>query len=98
MRFTVEDLNAATDPARQRLAKNPGLVAAMESLGRERALIYKTLALAGLRKGELGSITVGQASLDGDPPHLVLTLPPTFANGFPPQPLQGQPGQGIITI
>jgi integrase len=32
----------------------------LEALGRERALIYKTLVLTGLRKGELESITVGQ--------------------------------------
>lgn len=32
----------------------------LEALGRERALIYKTLVLTGLRKGELESIRVGQ--------------------------------------
>src|SRR5262249_35997282 len=31
--------------------------------GRERALIYKTLVLTGLRKGELASLTVGQLDL-----------------------------------
>ena len=45
---------------------------ALESIGRERALIYKTLVLTGLRKGELASITIGQAILDGPNPHLVL--------------------------
>src|SRR5262249_53446193 len=34
-------------------------------MGRERALIYKTLVLTGLRKGELASLTVVQLSLDG---------------------------------
>ena len=34
--------------------------AGLERLGQERALIYKTLVLTGLRKGELASITVGQ--------------------------------------
>jgi integrase len=34
-------------------------------IGRERALIYKTLVLTGLRKGELASLTVGQLDLDG---------------------------------
>ncbi|MFN7429047.1 MAG: tyrosine-type recombinase/integrase [bacterium] len=34
-------------------------------IGRERALIYKTLVLTGLRKGEMASITVGQVDLDG---------------------------------
>jgi hypothetical protein len=32
----------------------------LERLGRERALIYKTLVLMRLRKGELASLTVGQ--------------------------------------
>jgi integrase len=41
-------------------------------LGRERALIYKTLVLTGLRKGELASITVGQLDLDGPRPCLLL--------------------------
>jgi integrase len=35
-------------------------------LGRERALIYKTLLLTGLRKGELASLTVASLFLDGD--------------------------------
>ena len=44
----------------------------LEMLGRERALIYKTLVLTGLRKGELASLTVGQLVLDAAPPFLVL--------------------------
>jgi hypothetical protein len=35
-------------------------------------LIYKTLVLTGLRKGELASLTVGQLSLDAELPHLNL--------------------------
>jgi integrase len=41
-------------------------------LGRERALIYKTLVLTGLRKGELASLTAGQLSLDGPAAYAVL--------------------------
>jgi len=41
-------------------------------LGRERALIYKTLVLTGLRKGELASLTMGQLDLDGAVPFAVL--------------------------
>ncbi len=37
----------------------------LEALGRERALIYKTLVLTGLRKNELATLTVGQLRLDG---------------------------------
>ncbi len=44
----------------------------LDMLGRERALIYKTLVLTGLRKGELASLTVGQLDLDADPPFLTL--------------------------
>jgi integrase len=41
-------------------------------LGRERALIYKTLVLTGLRKGELASLTVAQLRLDDAVPFLSL--------------------------
>jgi integrase len=50
----------------------PKVQARLERLGRERALIYKTLVLTGLRKGELASITVGQVDLDAPMPCLVL--------------------------
>ncbi len=43
-----------------------------ERIGRERALIYKTLLLTGLRRGELASITVGAVRLDLASP--VITL------------------------
>ena len=50
----------------------PEVRADLERLGRERALIYKTLLLTGLRKGELASLTVGQMHLDGDLPYMEL--------------------------
>ncbi len=50
--------------ARKTLAERSDIVVALERLGRERALIYKTLVLTGLRKGELASLTVGQLDLD----------------------------------
>jgi Phage integrase family len=43
--------------------------AALDWLGRERALIYKTLVLTGLRRGELESLTVGQLHLDDAVPY-----------------------------
>ena len=46
----------------------PEVVERLERLGRERALIYKTLVLTGLRKGELASLTVGRLHLDGPHP------------------------------
>ncbi len=50
----------------------PEVQSRLERLGRERALIYKTLVLTGLRKGELASLTVGQLNLDAPTPSLVL--------------------------
>lgn len=43
-----------------------------DRLGRERALIYKTLVLTGLRKGELTSITASQLRFEGPVPYIVL--------------------------
>ncbi|MBM4041215.1 MAG: site-specific integrase [Planctomycetes bacterium] len=45
----------------------------LEAIGRQRALIYATLATTGLRKGELASLTVGHAFLDGARPYLRLS-------------------------
>ncbi len=39
-------------------------IAKLEQHGRERALVYKTLVLTGLRRGELASIIVGQLLLE----------------------------------
>jgi len=44
----------------------------LERLGRERAMIYKTLVLTGLRANELRTLTVGQLVLDAKPAYLVL--------------------------
>ena len=70
--LTLDGLQAAVVRARERLAKNPDFVAKLERLGRERALIYKTLVLTGLRKGELASLTVGQFNLDAPMPFVEL--------------------------
>ncbi len=45
----------------------PDVRDALDLLGRERALIYKTLVLSGLRKSELASLTVAHLRLDGYP-------------------------------
>lgn len=58
--------------ARKRLKGNLGFIAELERRGRERALIYKTFVLTGLRKAELPSLTVGQCHLDGETPCLEL--------------------------
>jgi integrase len=41
-------------------------------LGRERALAYRVLALTGLRRGELASLSVSRAILDTERPHFLL--------------------------
>ncbi len=41
-------------------------------LGRERALIYKTLVLTGLRRNELASLTIKQLELNGPMAHAIL--------------------------
>ena len=63
--LTLDSLHAAVGRARERLADNPDYVAELERLGCERALIYKTLVLTGLRPNELASLTVAQMELDG---------------------------------
>jgi len=48
----------------------PETRAKLERLGRERALIYKTLVMTGLRLGELAAVKIRDVVLDG--PHIVL--------------------------
>ncbi len=74
------------------LASKPALMKQAEQSGIERPLIYKTLALTGLRKSELQSITFAQTDLTATPPRLhllarhaknrtdsVIPLPPQLA-------------------
>ena len=68
----IDNIEAAVERARQRLAKKPDFIAERERLGRERALLYKTLVLTGLRKSELASLTVGQLLFDEEPACVVL--------------------------
>ena len=46
--------------------------ARLEKVGWERALLYKTYLLSGLRKAELASLTIAQLELDGPMPYAVL--------------------------
>jgi integrase len=46
--------------------------ALLDHRGQERALIYKTLVLSGLRKGELASLTISQLNLGERFPHAIL--------------------------
>lgn len=70
--LNFEELDAALVCAREALQDNPTIMAELERVGRERALIYRTLALTGLRRGELASLTVGKVDLAGRVPVAVL--------------------------
>ena len=70
--LTLGGMPRAAELARERLKDSPAFLDEREQLGRERALIYKTLVLTGLRKGELASLTVGQLKLDGPMPFVIL--------------------------
>lgn len=50
----------------------PETRAKIERLGEERALAYKTMALTGLRLGEMRAIRVCDVLIDGPAPHIVL--------------------------
>jgi integrase len=71
--LTLDGVDAAVARAREALSKHPEVIARLDRLGRERELIYKTLVLTGLRKGELASLTVGDLRLDHTPPYAVLS-------------------------
>jgi integrase len=70
--LTFETVAAAFELGRKILSKNPRLLERLDRLGRERELIYRTLVLTGLRKGELASLTVGALRLDHKPPYAIL--------------------------
>jgi len=70
--LTVKNIDAAVERARVALKDNPDLIARRERTGRERALMYKTLVLTGLRKGELASLTVGQLDFGGPVAYAIL--------------------------
>lgn len=70
--LALADLDGAEKRARERLKNNPAFIEQQERLGRERALIYKTLVLTGLRKGELASLTAGRLNLAAEQPYALL--------------------------
>lgn len=70
--LTLDTLDGAVERARASLHENPAFIEQLDLIGRERTLIYKSLVLTGLRKGELSSITVAQADLDGSVAFLIL--------------------------
>ncbi|NOT01124.1 MAG: site-specific integrase [Phycisphaerales bacterium] len=70
--LVFDDLDAAAERDRHALRNRPGVIDALDRRGRERALIYKTLVMTGLRKGELAALTVRHVELDGTVPYFVL--------------------------
>lgn len=70
--LTYEGLDAAARLGRERLAKNPTFIATLTQRGRERALVYRTLVLTGLRRKELASLTMGSLVLDSPTPYAIL--------------------------
>jgi integrase len=87
--LTLDGLAEAEVKARKALAKRSDFIAELEHRGRERALIYKTLVLTGLRKGELASLTVGQLELDGPMAHAALAAVDEKAGRGADIPLRG---------
>lgn len=70
--LTYENVDEAVERGQEALKNNPDLIGELERIGHERALMYKTLALTGLRKGELSSLTVGQLEFEGRVAYAVL--------------------------
>ena len=66
--LTYDTLETAHACGRKLLKEQHDRLAELDLLGQERALMYKTMVLTGLRKGELASLTVGQVCLDAQPP------------------------------
>ncbi|TXT39348.1 MAG: integrase-recombinase protein [Planctomycetota bacterium] len=60
--LTLDNLEASVDRARERLKANPQFIAKQERLGRERELIFKTLVLTGLRKGNWHRSRLGNST------------------------------------
>ncbi|MGD8452198.1 MAG: tyrosine-type recombinase/integrase [Phycisphaerae bacterium] len=70
--LTLANIDAAADRAAEKLRLKPAFVAKLRRLGRERGLIYRTLVLTGLRRGELAALLWGDLSLDGKAPTLTV--------------------------
>ena len=70
--LTHDTLEDAVTLAHERLTENPEFARKLDQRGRERALIYRTLVLTGLRRGELASLSIGSLELDAPTPFAVL--------------------------
>jgi integrase len=70
--LTYDGLKAVVTRAMERLIDNPEFAAKLDQKGRERALVYRTLVLTGLRRGELASLSVSSLVLDVPTPFAIL--------------------------
>jgi len=70
--LTLANIDAAIERARKKLASKPDVIEAKLLLGRERGLIVKTLAMTGLRRGELAALQIRNLYLDELQPYIKL--------------------------
>ena len=70
--LTLDTIQAAASKARDRLRLKPAEITKLERLGHERRLIYMTLVLTGLRRGELEGLTWRSLDLDRAAPTLTV--------------------------
>ncbi len=68
----AKTIRKGSNKGKQTASVKPEVCQRLEMLGMERALIYKTLALTGLRKSELSSITIGQLDLESPTSYISL--------------------------
>lgn len=70
----LKNIQESYDRGFKALEGSPERRAELVLLGEERVLLYKTLILTGLRKGELASITLGQTSLETKVPFIEVDI------------------------
>jgi hypothetical protein len=76
----------------------PATRARLEKLGWERALVYKTFLLTGLRKSELASLEVGQLKLDGPMPFATLEAADTKSRSGSEIPLRNDLAEDLRPV
>lgn len=70
--LTIETIDELVARGRRQLEHNPKQIARLRSQGWQRALIYKTLALIGLRRSEMVSLRTGMVRLKRKSPVLLV--------------------------
>ena len=70
--LTLGNIGGAVERAHEKLKDKPQTIEEKLMLGWERSLIYKTLALTGLRRGELASVEIRNLYLDDPQPYIKL--------------------------